>query len=64
MMLNRVRTAPPYHVPEEVTVLHRRLFVADLHADPQAVLHGNAYPQGQHVYADDAQALKRSSVMA
>jgi membrane dipeptidase len=31
--LNRVLFAPPYQAPERARSLHRRLFVADLHAD-------------------------------
>jgi hypothetical protein len=31
---NRVSLPPPYWVREEVEALHKRLFVADLHADP------------------------------
>lgn len=30
---NRVRNPPPYEVPAETTELHRRLLIADLHAD-------------------------------
>ncbi len=32
--LNRALAPPPYQVREEVGALHKRLFVADLHADP------------------------------
>lgn len=32
--LNKVLTRPPYRISEEAAVLHRALFVVDLHADP------------------------------
>ncbi len=33
-VLNRVRRRPPFQVQEETRTLHRKLFIADLHADP------------------------------
>jgi len=32
--INQVVLKPPYQVPEDITAIHKKLFIADLHADP------------------------------